>query len=171
MTAQLAPGAKDSSKTKKDANDLRLAIMGDIERILRSAGKCVPDLPISRSSSTTSDKSAVLLPLEQEGSCLLLPSLGELVDIVVTRVEEARRQRRHRQQAEGIEAAKARGVKFGRAPLTPGKSFLKAFDLWQAGKITTSEAARLCGMCRSTFHVRANAEKTRQKLELQEAGQ
>ena len=165
MTAQLAAATEYPTRAREDSDAWHLAIVGDIEHELRAVGQVVPELSHISVRSAGEGKEAVLLPLaDAAGNCLLLPSLRELVTIVVTRVEEAKREMQHRLQAEGIAAAKARGVRFGRAPLTPGKSFLKAYELWQAGKITTTEAARLCGMRRSTFHMRAKSVEKRQAV-------
>lgn len=57
-------------------------------------------------------------------------------------------------QAEGIEAAKARGISFGR----PQKPLPKEFDLWMEewanGRITGADMARRCNMSRSQLYRR-----------------
>ena len=135
--------------------------MDAIERELRTTGTYVPEL-------TGTEKEAVIVPLHN-GGCLLLPSLGEMLHIVVTYLVDAKRQAQQRLQRQGIEAAKARGVRFGRTPIVPDKSFQKAYELWRNGSINTTEAARMCGMCRSTFHVKAKAEK--RQAAVQNSGQ
>ena len=58
-------------------------------------------------------------------------------------------------QAEGIAAAKARGVRFGRPPKPLPAGFHSAYQNWKAGKITGTAAAKECGMPLSTFRYRA----------------
>ena len=58
-------------------------------------------------------------------------------------------------QAEGIAAAKARGVRFGRPPRPLPEGYHSAYRRWKAGTITGSAAAKECGMPLSTFRYRA----------------
>ena len=88
------------------------------------------------------------------------------VDIVVLDMPllDTRRgkDRIRRRQAEGIAAAKARGVRFGRPPRPLPENYLSAYRRWKAGAITGTAAARECGMPLSTFRYRAEAyEKAR----------
>ena len=54
-------------------------------------------------------------------------------------------------QAEGIAAAKARGVKFGRPPLKRPENYPQVFADWKAGLITVRKAAQLLGVSTFTF--------------------
>jgi len=56
-----------------------------------------------------------------------------------------------KRQAEGIKAAKRRGVRFGRARKPLPENFTECRDLYFAHKLTVREAAELCGMAKSTF--------------------
>lgn len=58
-------------------------------------------------------------------------------------------------QAEGIAAAKARGVRFGRTPAPLPDNFHQVYQQWKSGKITGLTAAKTCGMPISTFRYRA----------------
>ena len=58
---------------------------------------------------------------------------------------------------EGISAAKARGVKFGRPPKPLPDNFYEVYQEWAMGKISAIEAARKCGMPESTFRYKAIA--------------
>ena len=64
-------------------------------------------------------------------------------------------------QAEGIAAAKARGVKFGRQPISKPDNYPEVYALWKAGKISGRKAAKLLGVSNFTFirWTRSDAEK------------
>lgn len=55
-------------------------------------------------------------------------------------------------QAAGIAAAKARGVKFGREGKKFSDEFMEAYERWKNKLINSEEAAKACGMGRSTFY-------------------
>ena len=81
--------------------------------------------------------------------------MSELVLQILSFVAEKEREAIGTRQAEGIAAAKRRGVRFGRpkAPL-PG-NFEKVLSQWKEGLITGRAAAKACGMPLSTFRSRA----------------
>ena len=54
-------------------------------------------------------------------------------------------------QREGIEAAKARGVRFGRPRLALPEGFSETVRAWRKGKCTAAEAAQQLGISRSTL--------------------
>ena len=58
-------------------------------------------------------------------------------------------------EAEGIAAAKARGVRFGRPPLPLPDNFHMLHQAWRGQKITLRQAARACGMPTGTFYSKA----------------
>ncbi len=63
-------------------------------------------------------------------------------------------------QAEGIAAAKARGVKFGRKALPRPDNFAEVFADWKDGKISARKAGRLLGVNYQTFLKWARAAET-----------
>ena len=58
-------------------------------------------------------------------------------------------------QAEGIAAAKARGVKFGRPSKPLPDNFYEVYKAWKNKKITQKEAAKACNMAETTFYDKA----------------
>ena len=77
--------------------------------------------------------------------------IADIVLQVLSFVAQKERESIRQRQAEGIAAAKARGVKFGRAPSPLPDDFEAIVRLSENKILTDSEAARLCGMARSTF--------------------
>ena len=65
----------------------------------------------------------------------------------------------HQRPAEGIAAAKARGVKMGRPEKPLPDNFDGVYDEWKLGKITAVDAAKKCGMPVSSFKYRAKRYK------------
>ena len=85
--------------------------------------------------------------------------IADIVLQILSFVAQKERENIRQRQAEGIAAAKARGVRFGRTPLVLPDNFEAVLQLWQNKHLTDSEAARLCGMARSTFRYRAEKFK------------
>jgi DNA invertase Pin-like site-specific DNA recombinase len=90
---------------------------------------------------------------------LLGTFIADLVLQVLSFVAQNERENIRRRQAEGIAAAKVNGVRFGREPKPLPSGFLPTYELWGKGEISASEAARRCGMARSTFRYRADRFK------------
>lgn len=83
---------------------------------------------------------------------LLGTFISDVVLALLSYVAENERTNIKQRQAEGIAAAKARGVKFGRPPLPIPENFYQMHKDWRAGKITIDEAAKACNMCPKTFY-------------------
>ena len=93
---------------------------------------------------------------------LLGTFISDVVLALLSYVAENERTNIKQRQAEGIAAAKARGVKFGRPPLPIPENFYQMHKDWRAGKITIEEAAKACNMCPKTFYSKAvKYEKSR----------
>lgn len=91
----------------------------------------------------------------RRGKDLMGTFLSDIVLQVLSFVAENERTNIRQRQAEGIAAAKARGVRFGR-PLKPlPENFHHLYQQWKNGKITGTAAAKACGMPLSTFRYRA----------------
>ena len=86
---------------------------------------------------------------------LLGTFISDIVLALLSYVAENERINIKQRQAEGIAAAKARGVKFGRPPLPIPENFYQMHKEWREGKITMEQAAKACGMCSKTFYSKA----------------
>ena len=86
---------------------------------------------------------------------LLGTFISDVVLALLSYVAENERTNIKQRQAEGIAAAKARGVKFGRPPLPIPQNLYQMHKDWRAGKITIEEAAKACNMCPKTFYSKA----------------
>ena len=109
----------------------------------------------------TKDKNIDIVVLDmplldtRRGKDLMGTFLSDIVLQVLSFVAENERTNIRQRQAEGIAAAKARGVRFGRPPAPLPENFHHLYQQWKNGKITGTAAAKLCGMPLSTFRYRA----------------
>lgn len=91
----------------------------------------------------------------RRGKDLMGTFLSDIVLQVLSFVAENERSNIRKRQAEGIAAAKAKGVRFGRPPRPLPENFKDAYRKWQFGEITQTEAAKECEIPLSTFRYRA----------------
>ena len=91
----------------------------------------------------------------RHGKDLLGTFIADLVLQILSFVAEAERNHIRERQAQGIAAAKRRGVKFGRPPKKLEPLFYTTYECWKRGEITGTKAAQICGMPLSTFRYRA----------------
>lgn len=76
---------------------------------------------------------------------------------------ERKKGKSKRRQAEGIAAAKARGVRFGRSRVPEPEDFGKTAEAWGRKEITLTQALERCGMSESTFYRRVREYRRKQK--------
>lgn len=77
--------------------------------------------------------------------------LADLVLQLLSYVAQVERENIKQRKVEGIAAAKARGVKFGRPRIPIPDSFERVYQAFEKGSITRDQAARELGVCVSTF--------------------
>ena len=77
---------------------------------------------------------------------LLGTFIADLVLQLLSFVAENERINIRQRQAEGIAAAKKRGVRFGRPPIPVPDNFEENYLLWKSKKITAKQAADRCGL-------------------------
>ena len=91
----------------------------------------------------------------RRGKDLMGTFLSDIVLQVLSFVAENERTNIRQRQAEGIAAAKSKGVRFGRPPSPLPENFHSVYQKWCSGKMTGTDAAKACGMPLSTFRYRA----------------
>ncbi|MCI8464394.1 MAG: recombinase family protein [Lachnospiraceae bacterium] len=91
----------------------------------------------------------------RRGKDLMGTFLSDIVLQVLSFVAENERTNIRQRQAEGIAAAKAKGVKFGRPALPYPDNFQEIHRDWRRKKITLCQAADACGMPVGTFYGKA----------------
>lgn len=91
----------------------------------------------------------------RRGKDLMGTFLSDIVLQVLSFVAENERSNIRQRQAEGIAAAKAKGIRFGRPPLPLPENFHENYQRWKSGEITCTTAARACGLPLSTFRDKA----------------
>ena len=112
----------------------------------------------------TKEKKADIVVLDmplldtRKGKNLLGTLIADIVLTLLSYVSENERKTMKERQLEGIEAAKKRGVKFGR-PEKPVPNFEVIYDQWAAKEISAETAAQLCGLKLGAFYYRARKRK------------
>lgn len=86
---------------------------------------------------------------------LLGTLISDIVLALLSYVAENERMNIRQRQKEGIAAAKARGVKFGRPPIPLPDNFFEIHKLWREKKLTLKQAAKACNLAESTFFGKA----------------
>ena len=86
---------------------------------------------------------------------LLGTFISDLVLTLLSYVAENERTTIRQRQAEGIAAAKARGIHFGRTPKPLPDNFYEVYQQWKMKKLTVKEAAEKCGRPQTTYFEKA----------------
>lgn len=88
----------------------------------------------------------------RQGDDLTGKFISNLVIQIFSYVAHMERNMNHQRTMEGIVAARAKGVRFGRPPLTKPENFEAVCAAWAEGKLSEHKAARILGVSRPTFH-------------------
>lgn len=91
----------------------------------------------------------------RQGKDLIGTFIADIVLQILSFVAQSEREYTKKRQAEGIAAAKAKGVHFGRRTKPLPENFDLVYKRWKKGKITGTAAAKECGMPLSTFRYKA----------------
>ena len=156
---------KQSGKNFERANYQRLTrrlkegdtlVVKSIDRLGRNYNEILEQWRI-----ITKEKRAAIVVLDmplldtQRGKDLMGTFLSDIVLQVLSFVAENERTNIRQRQAEGIAAAKSKGVRFGRPPSPLPENFHSVYQKWCSGKMTGTDAAKACRMPLSTFRYRA----------------
>ena len=100
---------------------------------------------------------SVAMPLldTRQGKDLMGTFIADLVLQILSFVAQNEWEFIRKRQAEGIAAAKVKGVKFGRPPIPLPDNFYPVHKAWRAKKLTLKQAAAACGMPVGTFYSKA----------------
>ena len=156
---------KQSGKDFERANYQRLTrrlkegdtlVVKSIDRLGRNYNEILEQWRI-----ITKEKRAAIVVLDmplldtRRGKDLMGTFLSDIVLQVLSFVAENERTNIRQRQAEGIAAAKAKGIRFGRVPKPLPENFHVVYQRWKSGEITGTAAAKECKMPLSTFRYRA----------------
>lgn len=87
----------------------------------------------------------------KENAELISQLITDMVLQLLSFVAQTERESIRQRQAEGIAAAKSRGVRFGRPRITMPEEFDSIVEGWRRGEYNAAEAAKRLGISRTTF--------------------
>lgn len=90
----------------------------------------------------------------RNGKDLMGTFIADLVLQILSFVAQSERENIKKRQAEGIAAAKARGVKFGRPEKEAPDDFGKIVKAWEQKKLSFGDVLEKCNMSEATFYHR-----------------
>lgn len=90
----------------------------------------------------------------RNGKDLMGTFIADLVLQILSFVAQNERESIRKRQAEGIAAAKARGIKFGRPEKKTPQKFAALVEQWEQKRLPFSEVLRQCNMSEATFYRR-----------------
>ena len=115
----------------------------------------------------TKEKRAAIVVLDmplldtRQGRDLTGTLIADIVLQLLSYVAQTEREFIHLRQSEGIAAAKARGVRFGPAPMRRPDGFDTYAEMWTRGEISAREAAKQLHVCHKTFLKWAHMENVK----------
>lgn len=127
-------------------------VIKSIDRLGRNYGEI-----LEQWAYLTKKRSAAIVVLDmplldtREGRDLTGRLIADIVLQLLSYVAETERENIRQRQAEGIAAAKERGIKFGRRPIELPEDFYFLADLWKSGGISSREASKQLGISYQTF--------------------
>lgn len=90
----------------------------------------------------------------RQGKDLMGTFIADLVLQILSFVAQSERENIKKRQADGIAAAKARGVRFGRPEKNVPDNFATFIKLWEQKKLPLSEVLKQCNISEATFYRR-----------------
>lgn len=99
----------------------------------------------------------------RNGKDLMGTFIADLVLQILSFVAQSERENIKKRQAEGIAAAKAKGVRFGRPEIPVPDNFGRIVRQWEKQQISFSAALEQCGMSEANFYRRLREYRLRNK--------
>lgn len=87
----------------------------------------------------------------RQGRDLMGTFIADLVLQILSFVAQNERENIRKRQEEGIAAARARGVRFGRPALETPEDFVRLVTAWEQKRITVEQIVEQCGISEATF--------------------
>lgn len=143
------PGYRHLMKKLKPADTL---VIKSIDRLGRNYEEILTQWRI-----ITKEKQAAIVVLDmplldtRQGRDLTGTLIADIVLQLLSYVAQTEREFIRQRQAEGIAAAKAQGVKFGRKPMERPKEFELLRREWESGQLSARNAAAQLGITHRTF--------------------
>lgn len=97
----------------------------------------------------------------QNGKDLMGTFIADLVLQILSFVAQSERENIRKRQAEGIAAAKAKGVKFGRPGKEVPDDFGEIIHEWEQKRLSFEEVLNKCNMSKATFYRKLREYKLR----------
>lgn len=127
-------------------------VVGSIDRLGRNYEEILEQWRV-----ITKEKKAAIVVLDmplldtRQSKNLTGTLIADIVLQLLSYVAQTEREFIHKRQAEGIAAAKAKGVRFGPPCKRKPEGYSQCFAAWQAGEISAREAARRLHVAHKTF--------------------
>ena len=105
----------------------------------------------------TKEKRAAIVVLDmplldtRQGHDLTGTLIADIVLQLLSYVAQTEREFIRQRQAEGIAAAKEKGVRFGRTPMEQPPEYMEVYETWSKGELSARAAARNLGISHQTF--------------------
>lgn len=99
----------------------------------------------------------------RQGKDLMGTFIADLVLQILSFVAQSERENIRKRQLQGIAAAKARGVRFGRPEKEISQDFSALVDEWESKKIALHEILEMCKISESTFYRRLREYRIKNK--------
>ncbi len=99
----------------------------------------------------------------RQGKDLMGTFIADLVLQILSFVAQNERENIRKRQLQGIDAAKAKGVRFGRPEKEIPPEFISLIRAWEKKKITLAEILNMCQISESTFYRRLREYRIKNK--------
>jgi DNA invertase Pin-like site-specific DNA recombinase len=90
--------------------------------------------------------------MECEGQDWILEMVSNILIEVMASIAEEERAKNHQRQSEGIQAARNKGVVFGRPTVTKPENYEAVMERVSKGEITAVQAMKIMGVHKTTFY-------------------